>query len=333
MIEIRKAKRTESYVRIGLSGPSGSGKTYSSIRIGMALADASPAAGKPGSRRVVVIDTERASADLYAHEITADGVMDYDVIPMPDFRPATFTAALHAAAKAGYDVVIIDSFSHAWESVLAWKDSMQGNSFTNWGKVTPVWDALVDTMLRYPGHVICCLRAKMDHVQVETNGKKEVQKLGMGPIVRQGMEYEFTVFGDLEHATHRLTVSKTRCSALNARTWIEPGADFARVLLDWLATADAQPAPAPEPAPAEPATELAPRWTPAEGRAFFAALKAAGIPQRYEDIAAWCESVRRPRPSAMTAQSRADLIAAIKPGGTAEGKMVDFVEGLAKGTE
>lgn len=293
MIEIRKAKRTESKLRIGLAGPSGSGKTYSAIRIGMALAKACPPGSKPGAQRVIVIDTERESADLYANEQVEEGPMDFDVIPMPDHRIETFTAAIKAAASAGYDVLVIDSFTHAWSTILAKKDAMQGNSWTNWAKVTPLWDALVDAVLRFPGHVICCLRSKMEHTQIEQNGTKQVVKLGMGAVVRDGMEYEFTVFADMEHATNRLIVSKTRCSALAGTSWIRPGADFAAPLLAWLAGAD-----------------TAPKAAGGREPAFVSAIEKLG--HDYDRVREWVIESGDSDPDTMAVEDRRKLYAALK---------------------
>lgn len=75
-------------------------------------------------------------------------------------------------------------------------------------------------------------------------------------------------------------------------------------------TRSTTPNPTPTPAPAPDRAEEPSRWGASEQRAFFAALREAvgDAPVTYDQIAAWCESVQRPRPSAMTAAQRSALL-------------------------
>ncbi len=58
-MNLRKAERRQAKIRLALQGPAGSGKTYSSLLI---------AYGITGDwSKIVVIDTENSSADLYTH--------------------------------------------------------------------------------------------------------------------------------------------------------------------------------------------------------------------------------------------------------------------------
>ena len=87
-IEIRKAERVRSKLRLALAGPAGSGKTMSALKV---------AKGMGG--KVCIIDTERGSGDLYAN------LYDYSVISLdPPFKPDVAIEAIHAAEKAGYEV-------------------------------------------------------------------------------------------------------------------------------------------------------------------------------------------------------------------------------------
>ena len=74
--------------------------------------------------------------------------------------------------KAGYEILIIDSLSHAWvgrEGALEMVDKAasrtRGNSFAAWRHVTPLHNQLVDAMLGTSCHLIATLRSKMDYVQ------------------------------------------------------------------------------------------------------------------------------------------------------------------------
>jgi len=202
-IQIRKAERSQSKLRIGLAGPSGSGKTMSSLKLARGIA------GPNG--KILMIDTERGSGDLYAH------VTDYDIITLaPPYAPKNYVEAIEAGEDAGYDVIIIDSLSHAWtdEGGLldqADKLSAGGNRFTVWASLTPQHRDLVNAMLNSDAHIIGTVRSKQEYAMEkdEKSGKSSVKKLGMAPVQREGMEYEFTVFMDIEQ-NHSAHTSKDR---------------------------------------------------------------------------------------------------------------------------
>jgi hypothetical protein len=221
------ATKKQSRLRLGLIGPAGSGKTYSALAIASHL-----------GKRVAVIDTERGSASLYSDAFT------FDVCELESFEPTRYVDAIQAADRAKYDVIVIDSLSHAWsgkggalEQVdLVAKRSRSGSSFNAWREVTPMHNALVDAILQARCHVIVTMRSKTEYV-LETNdkGKQVPRKVGMAPIQRDGMEYEFTVVGDLD-LDHNLVVTKTRCSKLDGAVVHRPGEQLASTLLEWLNT-------------------------------------------------------------------------------------------------
>jgi hypothetical protein len=219
-IQFRKAERKKAKLRLALCGPSGSGKTYSALLVAKGLGG-----------KVAVIDTERGSSELYSH------IMDFDVCELdPPYTPQKYIAAIRAAENAGYDVIIIDSLSHAWAGdggILDMHSSVaerMKNSFSAWREVTPFHNQLVDTMLHSRCHIIATIRAKMDYV-VEEGGKK-VRKVGLAPIQRDGLEYEFTIFGDLA-VTHSVTITKDRTGQWQDRTFIITP-EFGEELRQWL---------------------------------------------------------------------------------------------------
>jgi hypothetical protein len=187
-IEIRKAERVKSKLRLGLAGPSGSGKTMSALKVAKGI-------GGP----VCLIDTERGSGDLYAN------LYDYSVITLePPFKPDVLIDAIHAAEKAGFNVIIIDSLSHFWSDeggILDQADKMQNsgkNRFTLWADLTPQHRRLVNALLNSPKHIIGTMRSKQEYaMETDERGKASVKKLGLAPVQREGMEYEFTVFFDI----------------------------------------------------------------------------------------------------------------------------------------
>lgn len=223
-MKFERATKTQSRLRMALIGPSGSGKTYSALSIAKHL----------GSR-IAVIDTERGSASKYADEF------EFDCLELATFAPQNFIEAIQAADAAGYDVLVIDSLSHAWigkGGSLEQHDKEVDkqkvkNSFTAWREVTKNHSALIDAILQSRCHVIGTMRSKTAHVQEEENGRKVVRKIGMEAIQRDGMEYEFDVVGDLDWS-HKLTISKTRCRKLDGEVIEKPGREIAEVLKRWL---------------------------------------------------------------------------------------------------
>lgn len=229
-MEIKKAQRMKAKLRMGIAAPSGAGKTYSALLLAFGLG------GKVG-----LIDTEHGSGHLYAH------LGDYDVIEVSaPYSVAKYTQAIKAFEEAGYQTIIIDSLSHAWAGDGGLLDK-QGkladrgtNSFAAWRTITPEHNALVDAMLRSPCHIIATMRAKQDYV-LETNdkGKQQPKKVGMAPVQREGMEYEFTVMLDVD-MHHIASASKDRTSLFDGR-FFKIGRETGVELLQWLETGVAGP--------------------------------------------------------------------------------------------
>ncbi|MFH1485598.1 MAG: ATP-binding protein [Chloroflexota bacterium] len=240
----QKATKEKAKARIALIGPSGSGKTYSALRIAVSL-----------GQRIAVIDTENNSASLYADEFI------FDTLALDSVSPQTYVKAINAAEKAGYDVLIIDSLSHAWagkDGALAMADKgaakYKGNTFAAWRDVTPYHNNLVDALINCQCHLIATMRTKTEYVIQKERGKMVPKKVGMAPIQRQGMEYEFDIVGDLD-LDHNLIISKTRYKALDGQVVALPGEELGQTILNWL-TSGAEPTPRPEKPPEQRAAAM-----------------------------------------------------------------------------
>lgn len=222
----QKAVKQQEKLRLALDGPAGSGKTWTSMTIATLLAE------KDGGR-IAVIDSERGSAKKYASDF------DFDHLALPDSNPHTYIGAIEAAIEQGYSVIIVDSLSHAWEGTLELKDEVakrsHNDSFGAWREVTPIHNQLVDVMLRAPAHVIATMRTKTEYLveKNEATGKNKVTKIGLTPIQRGGVEFEFDVVGDMDQE-NTLTVSKSRCFALAGQVIRKPGVKVAETLWNWL---------------------------------------------------------------------------------------------------
>lgn len=224
-MQIRKAERKKAKLRMGLVAPSGAGKTYSALLIAFGLG------GKVG-----VIDTENGSADLYAN------LGDYDVITLSaPFTIQKYIQAIKAFENADYNTIIIDSLSHAWagdgglldkQGKIA--DTGKGNSYTAWRQITPEHNSLIESMLQSKCHIIATMRAKTEYVmEVTDKGKQAPKKVGLAPVQRDGMDYEFTVVLDIDVATHQATSSKDRTGLFDGQIF-RPTKETGELLLSWL---------------------------------------------------------------------------------------------------
>jgi hypothetical protein len=234
------ATTKQTKARLALAGPSGSGKTYTALQIATGLAAA--AEGRAPRDAIAVIDTERDSARKYTKIFPHRTLQT----PLTNFDPRRLVRALAAAADAGVEVAIIDSLSHFWtgsggmlEQVdAAGRRSYGGNSFGGWREATPMERSMIDAMLAFPGHLIVTMRTRTEYTwDVDERGKKVPRKIGLQPIQRQGIEYEFDVVGDLD-LSNTLAVTKSRCPELSGRVIPQPGLDVAQQLLAWLDDGD-----------------------------------------------------------------------------------------------
>ena len=225
-IEFKKAHRSKAKLRLAIAGPSGAGKTYSALLI---------ASGIVPLEKVAVIDTESGSADLYAD------LGGYSTLTInPPYSPQKYIEAIHAAEAAGFELIIIDSLSHAWsgegglldQQGKATESKYRGNSWAAWREITPLHNQLVETMLHTPLHVIVTMRSKTEYIQIEVNGRKQIQKVGMAPIQRDGIEYEFTTVFDISQ-NHTATVSKDRTNLFDGQ-YFTPTPECGKALLQWL---------------------------------------------------------------------------------------------------
>lgn len=217
----KKAERKQAKLRLALAGPSGSGKTYSALLLAQGLGG-----------RIAVIDTEHGSASLYAD------LVDFDAMELhAPYSPERYIEAIVAAEQAGYDTLIIDSYSHEWtgsggcleQNETVAHQKFRGNTWAAWNETTPRHRKLTDKILTGSMHIICTMRSKTETVQGE--GKK-ILKLGMKSEQRDGTDYEFTVVLDLTHDGHTATASKDRTKLFDQPELIS--ADTGRRLLAWL---------------------------------------------------------------------------------------------------
>lgn len=219
----QRATKKNAKLRLFISGVSGGGKTKTSLRIAHGLGG-----------RVAVIDTEKGSASKYAHQF------QFDVAELSDFSIDSYVKAITAAR--GYDILIIDSLSHAWQSLLEYVDQIaatkfRGNSWSAWSEATPKHRELVDAILGFPGHIIATSRAATEWTQEQDKqtGKVKPVKVGLKPEQGKGIEYEFDVVATI-NAEHQMKVEKDRTELVQDKVIDHPGEDLGKLWAEWLAS-------------------------------------------------------------------------------------------------
>lgn len=203
-------------------GPSGSGKTFSSLRIANGM----------GSK-IAVIDTERGSASKYSDRFK------FDVCELKVRKVQSYIEAIRGAGGAGYDVLVIDSLSHAWQELLVDVERLanakyRGNTWSAWSEGTPMQKALVDAILDFPGHVLATTRSKTEWQTGEgSGGKSKPVRVGLAPEQGKGLEYEFDLVLQI-NPDHQAFVEKDRTGKFQDVVVDKPDEEFGRQLKAWL---------------------------------------------------------------------------------------------------
>lgn len=201
-IEFRPATRRDVSLLIGIAGPSGGGKSLSALRLARGLA---------GDKPFGFIDTESGRALMYADTCQP---WEHADLGAP-YSPERYDEAIQAADKAGYPVIVVDSFSHehAGDGGLldmqsAELDRMAGNdwkkrdaaAFAAWVRPKQAHKRLLYHVLQMRAHLIICLRAepKVDIVRDERGKVKVVPKQsltgldGWIPVAEKNLAFEMT---------------------------------------------------------------------------------------------------------------------------------------------
>lgn len=198
----QKATKKKIALKIALTGSSGAGKTYSALRL---------ATGIGG--RIAFLDTENRSSELYSDKF------NFDIALLePPYNPERFIEVIHEAENQGYETLIIDSLSSEWAGTggilelvdKSAKASKSGNSYYAWKEITPRHQKLIDTILQSRINIIACMRSKQSYITQERNGKQVPVKVGLAPIQRENVEFEFTIIFDISVDGHIATASKDR---------------------------------------------------------------------------------------------------------------------------
>ena len=278
--EIRRAVRSQALARLALCGASGGGKTTGALLLARGMVEYLLEVGAvPGGLegKIGVVDTERRSAALYAHLVPFDAIE----LTAP-YSPARYVGAMRALERAGCQVIILDQISHAWAGaggILETVDLMRSrssNQFEAWKDATPEQNQFVEDLLACRAHLICTMRAKTQYVMEEytkRDGSKgnKPKKVGLAPVQRAGIEYEFTTMLDLDVEGNVARASKDRTGLFWGKE-LRISREVGKSLMHWLMEGEAiERAAAREPTPEEAAEAIA-------GAASRAILRCRNLP-------------------------------------------------------
>ena len=220
MSSFKKATKEQAKLRLALFGVSGSGKTYTALRLAKGLGG-----------KIAVIDTERNSACKYSDRF------DFDVCDAK--KPSIENLKMFIDEARGYDVLIIDSMTHAWLELLQEveklaKTKFGGNTWSAWSEGTPKQMGLINALLDFPGHIIATMRVETNWTTV-TNEKGKVVPVRVGEAPKQGkgIEYEFDMLMQIS-PEHDALVIKDRTGKYQDEVIQLPDEEFGKALGEWL---------------------------------------------------------------------------------------------------
>jgi hypothetical protein len=257
MLELKVAQRKKAKLKLGMSAPSGGGKTLGALLIAYGLMkEKYPKLSDVELwGKIAIIDTENGSGELYVGKELDDlnlRIGEYNAVTLTaPFEADKYSQAIEMCANANMEVVVIDSTTHLWAGVGGLLEQQgniakrTGNSYTAWRDVTPQHNRFVEKMLQSDVHIIATMRSKTEYVQEKDSntGKTVVRKVGLNPIQKDGMEFEFTSFLEID-AEHTAFGSKDRTGIVDQKyfkitpqtgrefmRWLESGTGEAKQVL------------------------------------------------------------------------------------------------------
>ncbi|MCG6112900.1 MAG: ATP-binding protein [Paracoccus sp.] len=242
---------------IGLSGGSGTGKTYTALLMARGIAET--VTGKAGAP-IGYVDTENRRALHYKSAFPE--MMHFDFAAVDDkgklvgFGPERWIEVIDAAEAAELPVLILDSFSHAWEGVGGVLDlhattldrltrgddsKKDARSQLAWAEVKPRYRRLIDRIVRAKTNIIICTRAKpvMQDFKTKQNArptKTRMANVPWDPASDGDLMFEMTTMVILDPSApgcpvHQIKVADQFKALLDRRQTM--GVETGRKMAEW----------------------------------------------------------------------------------------------------
>ncbi|WP_313349345.1 AAA family ATPase [Paracoccus sp. (in: a-proteobacteria)] len=242
---------------IGLSGGSGTGKTYSALLMARGIAEV--VTGRKGAP-IGFVDTENRRALHYKQDFPEMVHFDMQAVnddgEMIGFGPERWIEVIDAAEAAKLPVLVVDSFSHAWEGVggvldlhattlerLTGGDGSLADrrSQLAWAEVKPRYRRLIDRIVRAKCHLIICTRAKpvMQDFKTRQNArptKTRMKNVPWDPASDGDLMFEMTTMVILDPAAkgcpvHQIKVADQFKALLDPNRTLNEGTG--RAMAEW----------------------------------------------------------------------------------------------------
>ncbi|KRO15781.1 AAA family ATPase [Lacticaseibacillus saniviri] len=236
-MQIQMAERTKIKVPILLMGASGSGKTLSSLLIAKGIVESMFPDMDEAKQwtKIGMLETEHQRSSLYVNtqhdNTTIQPFMQIEVIP--PFTADRYLEAFNALKQAGAEVIIIDSLSSVWSGDGGILDQVNklGGQIGDWKKVGPEQQKVLNLLTDTHVHVIATVRSKQG-VEVTRNdtGKVQVEKVGLKPDQKDGLEYEFAITFQL-YQNHLAQAMKDNSSIFDTQQIL--GRHVGNQIYDW----------------------------------------------------------------------------------------------------
>ena len=242
---------------LGISGGSGTGKTYSALLVARGIAEV--VTGQKGAK-IGYVDTENRRALHYKSAFPEMMHFDMQAVDgegnMIGFGPERWIEVIEAAEAANLPVLILDSFSHAWEGVggvldlhaqtldrLTGGDESKRNQRSQlaWASVKPRYRRLIDRIVRAKTNIIICTRAKpvMQDIKTKLNArdtKTRRKDVPWDPAADGDLMFEMTTMVILDPAApgcpvHQIKVADQFKGLLDPRQPM--GVETGRKMAEW----------------------------------------------------------------------------------------------------
>ena len=214
-LKVTDAQREKLKACIALFGASGGGKTLTSLILAYGMMkEAYPDVPEEEVwKKIGVIDTEHKRSLLYSNNTIKGykiGSFKYVELDAP-YSTVRYQQAIELLKKNGCEVIIADSLSHAWEGIGGILDQQQdlGGRFQDWKTMKPVIKEFIKSLTENDVHIIATLRTKQEYqAERDDNDKLQIRKLGLKPIQKDDLEYEFMIVLRMEQTIqlHQLKI-------------------------------------------------------------------------------------------------------------------------------
>ena len=243
-------------VTLGLSGASGTGKTYSALLVARGMAEVVAGKGAP----IGVVDTENRRALHYRKDFPEMVHFDMKAVDdkgeMVGFGPERWIEVIDEAEKASLPVLVIDSFSHAWEGVGGVLDlhaqaldrltrgddsKKDARSQLAWAEVKPRYRRLIDRIVRAKTNIVICTRAKpvMQDMRTKQNArttKTRRKDVPWDPAADGDLMFEMTAMMILDPEHPGCPIYRIKC-ADQFKSLFDPrrqmGVETGRAMAEW----------------------------------------------------------------------------------------------------